>query len=556
MRAFLLATALIAAAAEGRSASAQESEPPQPAAEPVPPADAVPPAEETPVAETEAIAEPAEPTAEPVAAPEAAESEAAEPEEEGDSVAIDLHGYYRARALAVGNVMYPFESNVTNRTRNQLYLVQRLRLEPEVSYGEWASLHVTLDCLDDVVWGDNAGLASTALFAGDPSANGINGRERPFVLLRRAWIETNVKFGILRVGRQPSDWGLGLLTDSGDGFDDDFGDNHDGASYDQILFATRPISIGRAIAGLEAEETPLILAFAYDKLVENPIEFGTTRPSYDSAWLSDNADDVDDYVLALAWKQDPVDLIAPTDAIAGGVYFVYRDQASTNSEVYILDGFFKLRLWDFFAEGETVWISGHTQAIALGPEVDPVRHLYERKKADILGYLFRLGWHRGMFTAKVETGYASGDDDASDYDFTGRALHPDVNVGLILYEELLAERTRANWVDNEGMWSQGGVYNSNYFLFTGIVEPIDGLQVVLGVLTAWADRADGAVIQETGWLGTELDLGVKYRFWGDHVLAVVEGGWLRPANGPFGLEPYGLSDTDLWTLQSRMAFVF
>jgi len=48
---------------------------------------------------------------------------------------------------------------------------------------------------------------------------------------------------------------------------------------------------------------------------------------------------------------------------------------------------------------------------------------------------------------------------------------------------------------------------------------------------------------------------VRYRFYDDHVLAVIEGGWLRPDNEAFGLVR-DLADTDMWTLQTRLAFVF
>ncbi|MDI7266390.1 MAG: hypothetical protein QME96_00150 [Myxococcota bacterium] len=484
------------------------------------------------------------------AADEIAGADEAVTEDGGPRLDVGLDGYYRARAYAVGNVLYLHEAVA----RSQYYLTQRLRLQPVVSYGDYARLHVTVDCLDNVVWGDNAGLASTPLFASDPSLTGLTGSEVPYVLLRHAWIEADVRLGIVRVGRQPSHWGLGLLTDAGEGFDDDFGDNRYGSSYDRVLFATMPISVGRAIAGLDPGETPLILAVAYDKLVEQPLDEGSTRPIYESAWLADNEDDVDQWTVALAWKQDDLDLLAPTDSIAAGVYFVYRDQASTRSKVYIVDGFFKLHLHDFFAEGEALWIGGTSSAIPLGPEQPD--GLYAEKEADILGWLVRAGWRPGRWTIKVEAGYASGDDNPNDREFTGMALHPDVNVGLLMYEELLAELTRAAWVDNDGMWSKGGVYNSHYLTITGIVEPIDGLEILLGVLSAWVDKPDGAVLLNDGWLGTEIDLAVRYRFHGDTIRAVLEGGWLRPANGPLDLAEVRLVNTEMWTVQSRIAFVF
>jgi hypothetical protein len=487
-----------------------------------------------------------------------------------DGFHFDFHGYYRARSHVIGNQMYPLESISADRKRTLRFMTQRLRLEPSAGYGEWVTLHVTIDALDNVLWGDNAGLSSTPLFASDPSLTSLAGSEVPSIIVKRAWIELMLPIGVLRVGRQPSHWGLGLLTNDGDGFDNDFGDKWYGTIYDRILFATKPISIGRVIAGLDAGDTPLILAVSWDKLVEDYLDPARPRASYDSGWLAGDDDDVDEWTVALAWDQDGLDWFGPDDRITAGFYFNYREQPSTQSDIYIIDAFVKLQLWDFFLEGEMDAILGSSLAIPLGPETPPDSGLYLPKDADILGGLLRVGWSRGMFTVKLETGYASGDADPSDAIFTGRALDPDVNVGLILYEELLAQRTREAWVDNEGLWSRGGVYNSYYFMTTGIVEPLPGLQITLGILTAWANEICDAVFQGMACadpgahpnLGVELDASVRYRFYDDHILSVIEAGWLRPDNEAFGLvnsrgeDVYGLADTDMWTLQTRLAFVY
>jgi hypothetical protein len=514
-----------------------------------------------------------------VAPPEAEEEEAPAMEsaddddadaDDEDALRYEFHGYYRARTHVVGNQMYPLESTEDARMQTLRYVTQRLRLQPLVGYGEWAVLRMTFDLLDNVIWGDNAGLATTPLFAGDPSLTGLLGAERPSLMIRHAWVESKLPIGVLRVGRQPSQWGLGILTEDGEGFKNDFGDAWYGTTYDRILFATKPISIVRAIAGMESIDTPLVLAAAWDKLVEDFLPEGTTRSAYDSGWLAGDDDDVDEWVVAAAWSQQDLQWLGDQDALSAGVYFVYREQPSTSSEVFILDVFLKLRLWEFFLEGEFDMMRGSTYAIPLGPE-DPVTGRYPYKEADIFGWLVRAGWTHGMWTVKVQSGYASGDAEPTDSNFSGRALHPDVNVGLILYEELLAERTRQAWAGNQGLWSKGGVYNSYFFNAIGIVEPLPRLQITLGILTGWADEVCDAVYQGIGCLdpaahpnlGVEIDASIRYRFYDDHVLGVLEGGWFRPSNAAFGLvdpvdgrDIYGLADTDMWTLQTRLAFVF
>ena len=53
---------------------------------------------------------------------------------------------------------------------------------------------------------------------------GIDGQETADFKLNRAWVEITLPVGVVRAGRQPSHWGMGLLANHGDGFDDMFGD--------------------------------------------------------------------------------------------------------------------------------------------------------------------------------------------------------------------------------------------------------------------------------------------------------------------------------------------
>ena len=62
-------------------------------------------------------------------------------------------------------------------------------------------------------------------------------------------MEFDVILGKMRVGRMESHWGLGLLANHGNGFDDTFGENHTGATFDRIMFATKPIAVAQTIMG-------------------------------------------------------------------------------------------------------------------------------------------------------------------------------------------------------------------------------------------------------------------------------------------------------------------
>ncbi|MCZ7686423.1 MAG: hypothetical protein M5U28_49770 [Sandaracinaceae bacterium] len=126
------------------------------------------------------------------------------------------------------------------------YGFMRLRLDPAVLFGSdranpVAALRMQIDALDNVVFGDNARLAGTPLFAADPSRTSlIDGDLDSWFYLRRLWLEFLTPIGQVRIGRQPSQGGVGILFNDGNGFRNDFGDALDGTTFDRILFATRP----------------------------------------------------------------------------------------------------------------------------------------------------------------------------------------------------------------------------------------------------------------------------------------------------------------------------
>ncbi len=173
----------------------------------------------------------------------------------------------------------------------------------------------------------------------------------------------------------------------------------------------------------------------------------------------------------------------------------------------------------------------------------------------------------------MEHGYASGDANPNDDRFQVRALNQDYNVGLLLYEEVLANVTRALWTDTaRGLWSNGGVYNSRYIFPTVTYEPMDNWQLVGGFLMAWPDKADGAFIRcrssdkvgcdappasqaTSDSLGWEVDVALKHTFH-KHLLFSVEAGWARTTDrvplAAAGLDPSG----KFFTLQSRFGWQF
>lgn len=511
-----------------------------------------------------------------------------------DNWKFKLDGYYRTR----GHV---FAHLYEGQAKPGTYLQHRLRLQPELNFEDRAKFFLMIDGLDGAVWGDNASLASTALFAGDPSNTGLEGAEIDPIQLKRAWTEFKVPVGLLRVGRQGSHWGMGLLANDGNGFDDTFGENKYGATYDRILFATQPITVATTIAG-KAKTVPLIAAVGVDRLVEDPLiqyygygcsiadpndgcelteDHGATEERDASrrtdTWWVDTADDVWEMVYVLIYRGEGVQLPGKlVGDLTAGVYVVNRLQGETDSNVLIVDGYLKAEVAGVLAEAEILHIGGGTRAITLANAEDP-EHPYD-KEADISGYVVRAGYQNELFTALFETGYASGDDNVTDADFTGRPLHPDHNVGLLLYEEILSRVTAAKWGDDaRGLWSNGGVYNSRYVFPNVRARPLKNWEVIGGFLVAWPDKPDGvrvlcaegddvecvdyaATAKTLGW---EADLAVKHRFH-DHVLFSLESGWahvtdrlpLESSGLNYEVDDEGHTYGNFFTVQSRLAYEF
>ena len=555
---------------------------------------------------------------------------AQEAKEKKPDLEFDLEGYYRTRGYMFKDLFAaPVDGpGLTARPGGMgTYMQQRLRLRPVVSFEKRAKFTMMVDVLDDVVWGDNASKASTSLFAGDPSLTGIDGMEQSTFNIKRAWMEFDVPVGKVRIGRQPSDWGLGLLGNDGNGFDDLFGENHGGSTYDRILFATRPLAIAQKIMGKADSGFPLFFAVAVDRLVEDPLreyygykcaldpdgrqagvdwvggynqgvdseydprcdlqngqtkELGadgetdqehdyvenreaSTRPD---DWWADSQDDVYEMIYALIYKGDDIKLFGQPSDLHLGVYTVNRSQQETDSNIWIVDAYGHLMLNGFLLEGEVLNISGHTHAIKL-PDGESKNPLY--KDVDIWGYVVRTGYTQPSYSAIFETGYASGDDNVSDAKFTGRPLHSDYNVGLLLYEEVLSRVSAAGFTgDASALASKGGVYNSRYIYPHIKYRPSDNLEFIAAYLLAWPDKVDGGIIQcgegdpkkvcssfdaKDSTLGWEVDVGVKHTFH-EHIKVAIEAAWAKTSDR-VPLESAGLNpDGKFFTLQARAAFEF
>ncbi|MBM4393251.1 MAG: hypothetical protein FJ090_19165 [Deltaproteobacteria bacterium] len=518
-----------------------------------------------------------------------------------DNWKFSLDGFYRLRA-------YDFIDLYEGQAAGGTYLTHKVRLQPQLNYEDRAKFFMMVDMLDGVLWGDNQSLASTALFAGDPSYTGIDGTEVEPIVVRRAWTEFKVPVGLIRAGRQASHWGMGLLANDGNGFDDTFGENKFGSTYDRILFATRPITVATTVANMvngksKVRDIPLIAAIGVDRLVEDPLiqYYGytcdpetsddDTRCSADDdhswtearedeyrsdAWWVDTQDDVYEMVYVLVYRGEDVQFSESLKGdLTAGFYIVNRIQAETESDVLIIDGYVKSEVANTYFEAEMLTIRGGTRAITLddAEAEDPIL-----KNADIWGYVLRGGYQDQKYTALLEYGYASGDDKPTDTEFTGRPLHPDHNVGLLFYEEIMARVTAEVWGEKaRGLWSNGGVYNSRYIYPNVRFRPLPNWEIIGAYMMAWPDKPDGSRVRcaegddvectaytaTSDYLAWEADLGIKHK-WADHVNFTLEAGYahvtdripLKTTGLQYETDDEGREYGNFWTVQSRIAYEF
>lgn len=237
----------------------------------------------------------------------------------------------------------------------------RLRLDPEIDISDNLRIVSEIDLLDNVVLGSTpdayatqpatASTSSTGAMAavsptgyqsagvnayapvgffsttqGVPTA-GVNSSTNS-INVHRVWGEYMTPVGQLRFGRMPSQWGLGMVDNAGDGVDSDYQ-----TTVDRIMFVT----------GIK----PLDLYFggAWDFVSTGPTALpgATTAPIWDvyggQPYNTCNLCNVDEWAAWIARRTNP-DLqrlaLARGDLVLnGGLYAKYRkqyiDTNSTNS---------------------------------------------------------------------------------------------------------------------------------------------------------------------------------------------------------------------------------
>ncbi|HEY4176542.1 MAG TPA: TIGR04551 family protein [Kofleriaceae bacterium] len=369
---------------------------------------------------------------------------------------VDIDGYFRARTdwfknfnlgfldraqdgSSLGGAPFPRALGCTSPAigascNNLSSANMRLRLEPTINLDEGTSVHVQADILDNVLFGstptgtDIGGYTATnppPLGAfGSTQMSPIAGQnsDRDSIAIKRAWAEVAVPLGILKVGRMPNHWGLGI--------------NHNGGGKDEVngtydLDADYGDTVDRVSFSAQIPGTPLRAMLASDwnstALTSNQTIFNKGHEGH--PFDLDDKDDQDGWVGVISKMDTPQEFKDTVDrgetALNYGVYFEYKTQSwdynltdftlggtpdTVNSYVprglktYTPDVWGKLGYKGFLFEGEVVADLGR---------ISRLDDFGKTTSADIRKYggVGRMTWTglENKLRLGFESGFASGD---------------------------------------------------------------------------------------------------------------------------------------------------
>lgn len=442
-------------------------------------------------------------------------------DEEEDKVEYILHGYYRVRGLWLDEP----DLNRDRTPENLSYFQHRLWLKPTIRMKKKPNISLTADLivgegtsacedprLENVqvqpctgIWGAVDGNVLSTSTA-DRFAN---------ISLLRVWGEALTPIGVVRAGRQPSHWGLGLFSNDGE-HKQLFGDNHLADTYDRIAFATKPLGA----------DSNLIVALVGDQVVED-------SPSLMVSGLDGNYDDVYEGIALALYSTDPLKL---------GVYQVLRSQNTTKSKILITDAYGYLDIGLLYGGFEMYWVYGKTQAAphyVIGKEM-----IFQEEdlSLSVWNWAAEVGLRGEKYDGILRLGNAAGDADSiGDKQISGMSMNPNYRAGLIMFdyananrvERLIAERidtlkylqdlgrVTADQIEEleeaTSLSRTRGAVNNAFFLNPVITYmPLAELTTRFGFL--WAQANDGVYLSDKPGAvsprrynyGYEFDLGVHY----------------------------------------------
>jgi len=437
---------------------------------------------------------------------------------------LELDGYYRmrtdwfknfnlgfpdqaARADNLGGSPFPkplgCRSSLVTDCGNSLSSANmRLRLEPTINLDEGTSVHIQADLLDNLVLGSTPSDQSyAAVPAGTtaptppigafgngtqaPVSQGVNS-DRSAVQVKRAWGEVALPLGVLKFGRMPNQWGMGIVHNGGGAdpinggydYDADYGDTVDRASFSLLIPGTNL----RAMIASDWNMT---------RLVSN--QTTANKGNEGHPFDLDDKDDINSWVGVISRMDSPQEFKDTIDrgeaAFNYGVYFEYKTQSwdydttgfviggtgdlpgsgsphylPRNLKTYSPDVWAKFGLGRFTLEAEAVAQIGSADVLTNVTDSTGTLTTFHIRK---FGGAGRMTWRGvdGKLRLGLESGFASGDqwdntpqgatnlayanelgDPTSDTKLTQFAFNRDYKVDMILWRHLIGAVSNAGYI--------------------------------------------------------------------------------------------------------------
>lgn len=428
----------------------------------------------------------------------------------------------------------------------------RLRLEPRLELTNQLAVHTQIDLLDNIVMGSTGGgAAPLGAFGGNavPPVDGENG-DRNSIVVRRAWGEVSTALALIKFGRMPDHFGLGITANSGRRADTDY------ATWETLWMPGAEANVGgandtsmdmdsdygdtvdRLMVSLEVPGTPLRAFAAYDwpytGLTSHQTDLAARKPG--QPWDLDDVDDVSQWTLGVSKMDAPAAFQERLERGQLGLNYGGRLSYRSQSVDYDVSGFTSGGAADpdkFVTRGLSEYIGN------AWVKVGYAKVLFEAEAAGVIGSIDALAdfgldapvdirsfgavgrVHTTAFEDKLgyglEVGLATGDDadnpvqgrtnlrDASlvpapgDTTMSRFVFDPDYKVDLILFRELI-----------------GAVSNAIYFRPRMSYQLTKSITFRAQNVTSAAMKSVSTPGNDTFW-GTEFDGDLGYDAGGFHM---------------------------------------
>lgn len=337
------------------------------------------------------------------------------------------------------------------------YLLSRFRLKPEFIVNDVLSVKSEWVMLA-------GGLANSDTT--DTNAGLVAGANTSNVYLNHVWFEWISSFGVFSVGRRGFDFGLGILFDSGSDIWDYTHNYVDRIGYDLKLGS---ISIG----------------FAYDL--------------YQEEALNNSRDEDQGSLVKVIYER------IDTGLEVGFMWYVRQDMpgVKVNSyDFYQKKSFKDLNLdvnWEVVYQNGTTW---NTEADNSAND-----------KLQAFGVALEFLWYPKNFEFGLKTGLASGDEGDVNDRYYGFTFNRNYKIALLLFNEYLGEGTNEEHNSVHGSNGIGGDLTSNgvIYLAPSMAFTVSEKMKFETVYVYATSQKQGST-NETKYLGSEVDLNVKYAF--------------------------------------------